>query len=388
MNTNDQNINPVAVDPNAAAAAAVRAAVAGITFAGIKTRVLGTLSVPWETFAAVPAHQNQRFTPLHAAKLVSSGVLAEPVASHLNVAAVLVGDLDECAAQFASLGVGVLGLPNARKLDGHSRTRAQSDGLAPKPDAVNVTVYAAENAAESARLYVTFDSSVSSKKVSDKAQSALLTAGMQPQSRLFQSGAGVVQAMRMASAIIDEGTLELPTVNRKVRFGENVPLDALVAHLVPGVNEARRHMEALLALDAVDIAPKDMPATAPALAAYLALYAKHGEKAIEFVSKVKARDGVSGDGRMDGVYAAATILDHIRLKHGRKKGAEKSQAVVSAILNGMTAWLAGDTYEAGKYPMHASIITSLFEPERREAERARAASAREAVDSSSESVAV
>jgi hypothetical protein len=332
-----------------------------------KTRVLGTVEVSWDVWHSIKPHPNQRFTAKHAALLVTSNVLATPLDNHRNVSAVIVGDIEQSALAFAEKCGNVLTHFNTYKVDGHSRTRAQAEGRAPRPTTVLVTLIAVADESESARVYSSFDSTISSKKGADKAQSAILSAGIEPKSALFQACTGIAQALKMAEAIIDEGAIQVKTRHAKQVDSEDdeLTLDRAIESLVPGIKQARRFKDEILALDSLDLNSKVMAVKSPALAAYIAILHRDQTNGLAFITKLRQNDGSSVSGAADAIYVARTVLDFVNVKRKKLKGVERNQFIVAVILNAFIGYKNGATFDTSAYPGSAGVIASLFEKERR-----------------------
>lgn len=349
-----------------------RAVSAAVNFDTVRQRnvVLGVVELSWDKWDALTKHPNQRFTARHAAQLSASKVLATPLDLHRNVAAVVVGNVEHLREQFRIYGAEVLDhYPQVFKLDGHSRTLAQKEGHAPKPETVLVTVHAAADAAESARLYNAFDSAVSSKKGGDKGQSALISAGIEPTSTVFQNGGGVVMALRIAEAVIDEGVTMPKPVNKRIVREDASVAEALEA-IVPALKQAKRFKAEIEFLDGLNIAGKVMPNNAPAIAAYVAILRRDFAKGAEFLNACRLSKGVSEGGKADPVFIACHALDQLKLKKSKLKGAARTEYLVAVILNAFQGYIDGTMFDATRYPSQPGIIAALFDKNRRNAAKA------------------
>lgn len=334
-----------------------------------RNAVLGVIEMPWSEWEALNKHPNQRFTARHAAQLAASKVLVTPLDLHRNVAAVVVGNIDHLREQFRFHGGAILAGDNAFKLDGHSRTMAQKEGHAPKPETVLVTIHAAVDAAESARLYAAFDSSVSSKKGGDKGQSALISAGIEPTSSIFQSAGGIIMALRIAEAIIDEGTVVPKPVNKRILSDDATVAEALEA-IVPALTQAKRFKHELKFLDGLNLASKVMPVNSSAMAAYIAMLVSNSDKACEFLNACRLSKGVSEGGKADAVFVACHARDQLVLKKSKLRGTARIEYEVAVLLNAFQGYQDGTTFDANRYPSHTGVIASLFDKERRAAVKA------------------
>ena len=334
---------------------------------------VGSVEVPWDQWHAIPAHPVQRVTSKHAAQLVMSGVLEKPLDIHRSVAAVVVGDTSDAVALFRSRGAAVLSGANVNKIDGHSRTLAQANAKAPKPASVIVNIWAASDQAASAALYQAFDSSVSSKKTADKGQSALRAAGIEPQSSLMQAGGVVLKALKLADAIINEGTVHTKTVNAAKRADaatEELTLDQAMAALVPGLALAKRYYSELLLLDGLNIAQRIMPANADAIAAYLAILVKDPTQGMEFLTQLRAGKGESVDGQADALFMAAQAVKMAADKRKRLRGNDRVAAIIATLLNTFNGYKTSEVYDAARAPSSVGVIASMFEAERKAAAKA------------------
>jgi hypothetical protein len=354
-------------------AAAEQVVINSVDWAAVQEecRYLGTFEVPWAQWNAIPAHPNQRVTSRHAAQLVVSRVLDKPLDIHRVVAAVVVGAVSDSARLAQAAGASILSANNVVKVDGHSRTLAQSSGRAPVPETVVVHLYAAADELASAALYQAFDSSVSVKKNADKGQSALRSAGIEPSSSLFQNGAVILKALRLAAAIRDEGTVHVKTVNAsKPVPGVEPTLDEAMAALVPGLALAKRFRKELIFLDGLAIAGKVMPCNADAIGAYIAILAKDFDGAAEFLTSLRAGKGLMEDGTGDALYMASQAVKMASDKRRRLRGVDRTAAIVATIVNTFSGFKAGESYDASRPPAQMAGIVALFESERKEAAKA------------------
>lgn len=355
-----------------AIAQAVKTIVGNVDFDTVREHnaVLGTVEVSWDMWEAIPKHPNQRFTARHAAQLAASKVLATPLDMHRQVDVVVVGEVDTTRMEFDVKGAQLLTAYNVFKLNGHSRTLAQKEGHAPKPETVLVTIHAAKDAAESARLYNAFDSQVSSKKAGDKGQSALISSGITPTSALFQNGNGIVQALRIAEAIIDEGTVLPKQINKKILpENEEMTVTQALESIIPALKQAKRFNDELRFLDGLNITPKAMPNSFPALAAYIAILYRNFDAGVEFLNACRLSKGVSDSGKADAVFVASHALEHMKLKRTKLKGSARNECLIAIILNAFQGYLDGAMFDAARYPAAPGVIASLFDKERRAAAR-------------------
>ena len=339
-----------------------------------QTSYLGTVEAEWDVWNGVPPHPIQRGTVYHAAKLVHSGVLEKPLDLHRSVAACIVGDVAQSRRLFATAGVQILTDSAVVKLDGHSRTKAQAEGKAPKPERVIVHIYAASSEATSADLYQGFDSTVSSKKVADKGQSALSAVGIKPESSLFQGGAVVLKSLKLSASIIDEGSVHTKTVNgKKPASDEEMTLEQAMAERVPGYELAQRFKPQLLALDSLNITARIMPANADAIAAYIAILVKDPVQAGPFLENLRAGKGELVDGVADALFMASQAVKVASDKRRKLKGLDRTSAVVATIINAFAGYKASATYDVNKSIGHPSAIVELFAAERRAAAKVKPA---------------
>lgn len=342
------------------------------TWRNTHTALLGTISVPWDKWAAIPAHPAQRQTAVHAAKLTVAGILSKPLAVHQRVAAVAVGDIDELKRLFAVDPQAFLEMQNVTKLDGHTRTFAQREGRAPKPETVVVDVYGALNKAESTGLYKAFDSTTSSKNPKDTIQSILNLAGISPQSALFQQGK-LGNSLKVADSILQEGTIAVRPVKGKkgVAAQEADTIEAALNAIMPQLALAKAWKEEIETLDGLNLDAQVMATNAGALAAYMVVLRHNPVKGEEFLSAIRRGEGTSDATVADGVYIGRTVDDHIRLRRGSKlKGKERTERTISIILNAYKGWLVDEKFDALKYPSTPGVIASMFEEERKTAAKA------------------
>ena len=368
-NSNNHATAAYGTDPDTTAAA-MQVVIESVDWGAVQDRnkYLGSVEVPWGVFHGTKGHPNQRVTAQHAARLVLSGVLEKPLDIHRCVSAVMVGNVAESERLFKAAKAGVFDLEGTFKLDGHSRTLAQANGRAPVPETVIVHVYAAVDAAASAALYNAFDSGVSTKKNADKGQSALRSAGLEPQSALFQNGSVILKALRLGSAIIDEGTVHTKTVNaaKSAESGE-MTLDQALAALIPGLELAKRFLPQLKVLDEIGIVGKTMPANSDAVGAYLAIMVSDPDGAREFLTALRAGKALLEDGTADALYMASQAIKTASDKRRRLKGIDRTQSIVATIINAFNGHKAGETFDASKPLSAPGCIPALFAAQRKAA---------------------
>jgi hypothetical protein len=332
--------------------------------------------LPLARFMALPDHPAQRQTELHAATLVSSSVLDEPLDQHREVAVILIGRPDEGDTIDKLIGMYRADQEDAFTRRGHKQnghTRAYCWGLGdgiPAPESVRATVYAALDIAAATKSYNAVDSGTAVKGKKDMSQTTVRMARITPNSDWLRKAAGLTKVLHLAAGVVCGSRDFVPRELRSVLLDQLAPTP-LYQHMhreLPHLARTMYFKPALEALDALSPTEALMPMRDCFAAGYLSILHRDPERGKEFLEVLQVESGSYLDHLMDAFYAIKKVGDKIFDKREMQKTtpAQRDMMILATVLNAYEGWAAARDFKADKFPVDLRVIAS-FNPVLRDA---------------------
>jgi hypothetical protein len=329
--------------------------------------------LPLGTFTALPDHPAQRQTVLHAARLISSGVLDEPLDQHREVAAILIGrpeqgDTIESLSSLWHASHDDAFSRRGHKLNGHTRTHVWSLEGIPAPATVRTTVYAATDMAAATKAYNALDSLIAVKARRDMNQTTVRVAKITPNWWWLRQASGLSKVLQLAATVC--GSTVMSEFREVLLAKENPdPIYQQVHRSLPLLASVHYFKPALEALDALAPTKSEMPLGSAFIAGYLSVLHRDGERGREFLEKLQTEKGAYMDGLMDAFYAIKMVENQLLSKNEKQKikitGDQRDLMVLANVLNAYEGWKTARDFKADKFPTDQRVIAT-FNPVLRE----------------------
>jgi hypothetical protein len=332
--------------------------------------------LPLAKFMALPDHPAQRQTTLHAATLISSGVLDQPLDQHREVAVILIGRPDEGDTIDNLIRIYRADQEDAfrqrgHKLNGHTRAHCWGlgDGI-PAPESVRATVYAALDNAAATKSYNAVDSGTAVKGKKDMSQTTVRVAQITPNSEWLRKAAGLTKVLHLAATVVCGSREFVPAELRHVLLDQlaPTPLYQYLHRELPHLAATMYFKPALEALDALGPTATLMPMRDCFAAGYLSILHRDPDRGKEFLELLQVEGGSYLDDLMDPFYAIKKVGDKVFDKREIQKTtpAQRDMMVLATVLNAYDGWNQDAHFKADKFPMEQRVIAT-FNPILRDA---------------------
>jgi hypothetical protein len=343
-------------------------------------RFLGTIEdFPRADFHAIPAHDEQRQTELHAAGPIRAGVLAHALDIHRHVDAYIFTDDPEATlAQFAADPIALfkqaLAEGDARKANGHSRDGMWDRGTyIPTPETVRLTMWAVRRGSLGAtRLYKAFDSLAAVKGHKDEMQSTLAAARVEPASEFLKRASNLAPALHWATAVLC-GSVDYKGWPIDLIASDEPPsaLDLALRDLLPKLGAVKYFKPAIELLDRLDITGEMIPVLPPSfVAGYLLILLRTPVEGMEFLQRLKEADSGEINGQlMDAFAAVKGIKNHVNdpQRMRRHKPASRMTMILTCLLNSFEGWAGDRNWRTEGFPLKPNSIATFHPALRAEA---------------------
>jgi hypothetical protein len=323
-------------------------------------------ALPWASFRALPPHPAQRDTEIHAARLLTSGVLNAPLEQHREVRIILSGIITEIKARFAEDHLAALQQYGC-KLDGHTRAKLGETNHWVAPETCRATIYAAETAEATLLAYQATDSIDAAKIATDELQSTLSIAQITLRSPALRKCTGLSAALNLSIGALC-GSLRCCAPKHLPQTGELRLPDHLRSYAVhlPYLQAVYLFGDAIETLDAIVLSTsgsRGLPQGGPPyIAGWLTILKRDPKDGAVFLGLVTKAAGTLQKGEMDAVYVVHHLRSHLDQKRDLKPAQRRTQAYCG-ILNAYDAWSSGREFQADDYRnVTREAILNRFNP--------------------------